>query len=140
MPRQSFETLRRRSQPGVLESAAFPQVWQTATCASATAGACPFLGTYGNISRNAFRGPNVAAIRRADLAHLPDPRDLDDDLRLEAFNVLNHPDFNPPSGATTGSLAASSGSAAALTSSTFGQVASTFNQARVFQGSIKINF
>jgi len=54
--------------------------------------------------------------------------------------VLNHPDFNPPSGATTGSLAASSGSAAALTSSTFGQVSSTFNQARVFQGSIKINF
>ena len=44
-------------------------------------------------------------------------------LRLEAFNVLNHPDFSTPSGATTGSLAASSGSAAALTSSTFGQVA-----------------
>jgi hypothetical protein len=61
-------------------------------------------------------------------------------LRLEAFNVLNHPDFNAPSGGTTGSLAANSGSSAAMSSSTFGQVSSTWNTARVFQGSVKLTF
>ena len=61
-------------------------------------------------------------------------------LRLEAFNLLNHPNFNAPSGATTGTLASTSGSAAALSSSTFGQVSSTSNTSRVFQGSIKLSF
>jgi hypothetical protein len=121
-----------------LNPAAFAQV--TATCTSLTTGACPSLGTYGNISKNSFRGPNAlqfdAQISRIFTIH----ENWTTTFRLEAFNVLNHPDFNPPSGATTGSLAASSGSAAALTSSTFGQVASTFNQARVFQGSVKLNF
>jgi hypothetical protein len=50
------------------------------------------------------------------------------DLRLEAFNVLNHPDFGSPT--------------ATLSSSTFGQTSSTAsgNAARVFQGSAKIIF
>jgi hypothetical protein len=54
------------------------------------------------------------------------------DLRLEAFNVLNHPDFG------VGNL----GSNQVLTSSTFGQVSSTANgnAARVFQGSVKVIF
>jgi hypothetical protein len=126
-----------------LNPAAFAQV--TASCpdnpgTTTLAPGCPLLGTYGNISKNSFRGPDAlqfdAQISRIFTIH----ENWSTTLRLEAFNVLNHPDFNPPSGATTGSLAASSGSAAALTSSTFGQVSSTFNQARVFQGSIKINF
>src|SRR5208282_6658954 len=121
-----------------LNPAAFQQVWQTAGCASATASGCSALGTYGNIGKNTLRGPSSvnfdAQISRIFVIH----ENWSTTLRLEAFNVLNHPDFNPPSGTTTGSLAASTGSAAALTSSTFGQVSSTFNQARVFQGSIKV--
>jgi hypothetical protein len=98
------------------------------------------VGTYGNVGRNSFRGPKAlqfdAQISRIFTIH----ESLTTTLRLEAFNVLNHPDFQPPSSTTTGSLPANTGSAAVLTSSTFGQVSATFNQARIFQGSIKINF
>jgi hypothetical protein len=123
-----------------LNPAAFQQVWQTAGCASATAPGCSALGTYGNIGKNSFRGPKAlqfdAQVSRIFKIH----ENWTTTLRLEAFNVLNHPDFQPPSSATTGSLPANTGSAAVLTSSSFGQVSATFNQARVFQGSIKINF
>jgi hypothetical protein len=119
---------------------AFQQVWQTAGCASATANGCPALGTYGNIGRNSFRGPSAlqfdAQISRIFTIH----ENWTTTLRLEAFNVPNHPDFNPPSSTTSGSLPANTGGAATLTSSTFGQVSSTLNQARIFQGSVKINF
>ncbi|MGO9319148.1 MAG: carboxypeptidase regulatory-like domain-containing protein [Terracidiphilus sp.] len=121
-----------------LNPAAFAQV--TASCTSTTTGACPQLGTYGNIGRNSFRGPKAlqfdAQVSRIFKIH----ENLTTTLRLEAFNVPNHPDFQPPSSATTGSLPANSGGAATLTSATFGQVSATFNQARVFQGSVKINF
>jgi len=121
-----------------LNPAAFAQV--TAACTSTTTGGCPALGTYGNIGRNSFRGPSALQFDAQISRIFAISENWSTTFRLEAFNVLNHPDFNPPSGATTGSLAANSGSAAVLTSSTFGQVSSTFNQARVFQGSVKINF
>jgi hypothetical protein len=123
---------------GYLNPAAFAQV--TANCASTSSGACPALGTYGNISRNSFRGPKQlnfdAQISRIFTIH----ENLSTTLRLEAFNVLNHPDFNIPTGGTSGTPGGTTGGAAVLTSSTFGQISSTTNQARVFQGSIKINF
>jgi hypothetical protein len=117
----SNETAREYLNPN-----AFQQVWQTAGCASATANGCPALGTYGNISRNAFRGPKQLNLDAQISRIFPIHERLNMTLRLEAFNALNHPDFSTP--------------AAGLTSSTFGQVSSTTNAARVFQGSIKINF
>ena len=84
------------------------------------------LGTFGNSGRNAYRGrPNYqfdAQLSRIFQIH----ESLSTTFRLEAFNVLNHPNFNNP---TT-----------AMSSSSFGQVSSTSNAARVFQGSLKINF
>jgi hypothetical protein len=105
---------------------AFQQVWQAAGCASATANACPALGTYGNISRNAYRGPKSLQFDAQISRVFPIHESLNTTLRLEAFNVLNHPDFSNPT--------------ASLTSSTFGQISSTTNAARVFQGSVKITF
>jgi hypothetical protein len=114
-----------------LNPAAFAQV--TAPCGSNLNG-CAQLGTYGNVSRNAFRTPPYLQLDSQISRIFPIHESIALDFRLEAFNVLNHPDFG------LGSL----GSNQVLTSSTFGQVSSTVstppNQARVFQGSVKINF
>jgi len=122
----TFRKLSGAANREYLNPSAFQQVWQTAGCASATANGCPALGTYGNISKNSFRGPKSlqldAQISRIFQIH----ENWSTTFRLEAFNVLNHPDFSNPS--------------ASLTSSTFGQVSSTTNAARVFQGSVKVNF
>ena len=118
-----------------LNPAAFAEVCPN----NATAG-CAAAGTYGNISRNSFRGPKLFNFDAQISRVFPIHESFNMTFRLEAFNVLNHPNFNNPTGGTTGTPAGTSGGAAALTSSTFGQVSSTTNQARVFQGSVKISF
>jgi hypothetical protein len=114
-----------------LNPAAFAQV--TAPCGTNLNG-CAELGTYGDVSRNAFRTPPYFQLDSQISRMFPIHDSLAMDFRLEAFNVLNHPNFG------LGSLGANQ----TLTSSTFGQVSSTtstpLNQARVFQGSLKIVF
>ncbi len=109
-----------------LNPAAFAQV--TAPCGTNLNG-CAQLGTYGNVGRNAFRTPPFFQLDSQISRLFPIRESLTLDLRLEAFNVLNHPDF----GLTTPQT---------LTSSTFGQVSATAtgNAARVFQGSVKLIF
>jgi hypothetical protein len=108
-----------------LNPAAFAQV--TAPCGSSTNG-CAEVGTFGDVSRNAFRTPPYFQFDAQVSRLFPLHERLNLDLRLEAFNVLNHPDFGSP---TTG-----------FSSSTFGQISSTAggNAARVFQGSVKLIF
>jgi Carboxypeptidase regulatory-like domain len=84
------------------------------------------FGTYGNIARNSFRGLPAYQVDAQVSRIFPLYERLNMTLRLEAFNLLNHPNFNNPS--------------ASLTSSTFGQISSTSNAARVFQGSVKFIF
>jgi len=105
---------------------AFQQVWQTAGCALVTTPGCPALGTYGNVSRNEFYGPKSLQFDSQISRIFPIHESWTTTFRLEAYNVLNHPDFSNPT--------------ASLTSSTFGQISSTTNAARVFQGAVKINF
>ncbi|MDQ2834920.1 MAG: TonB-dependent receptor [Acidobacteriota bacterium] len=86
-------------------------------------------GTQGNIGRNTFSGPmyfeNDAQISRI----FPIRERYNLDLRLEAFNVLNHPSFsNPSSGGPT------------FNGGSFGQITSTSVGARVFQGAVKVSF
>jgi hypothetical protein len=114
---------------GYLNPAAFVQV--TASCGSNLNG-CPSLGTYGNVGKNAFRSPPFLQLDSQVSRLFPVHENLTLDLRLEAFNVLNHPDF----GFTSSQIPQN------LTSSTFGQISATAtgNAARVFQGSVKLIF
>jgi Carboxypeptidase regulatory-like domain len=111
-----------------LNPAAFAQV--DAACAMpVVATACAAYGAYGNIGRNTYRGlPNYqfdAQVSRIFPIH----ERLNATLRLEAFNVLNHPNLATPT-ANLSSL------------STFGQISAlaTNANARLFQGSIKFGF
>lgn len=114
-----------------LNPAAFAQV--TATCPvdsnKKLLPGCQYNGTYGDTGRNSFRGPKSFSLDAQISRIFPIRERMALDLRLEAFNALNHPNFN------LGSL----GSNLNLTSSTFGQVSGA-SAARVFQGAMKFSF
>lgn len=85
-------------------------------------------GTFGTLGRNTFRGPKFLQFDSALVRTFPVHESMNLMLRLEAFNVLNHPNFDLPD--TT------------MTDSTFGDVTSTVSNysARIFQGAIKFSF
>ena len=97
-------------------------------------------GTYGDVGKNSFRGVTNYQFDAQVSRIFPIHESLNATFRLEAFNVLNHPNFNLPTGSTVGTPGGITGSNAVLSSAQFGQITTTSNQARVFQGSIKINF
>ena len=89
------------------------------------AGNCP-LGFYGTFRRNSFRGPRRVNF---DLA-LEKATNLVGErtkliFRVEAFNILNHTEFRPPSGS--------------FTSGTFGQITGTYDP-RILQLALKLTF
>ena len=92
---------------------------------SAGAFAANATGTFGNLGRNAFRQPNYYDVDAALTRTFPVYERINFNVRLEAFNVMNHPNFN---GFTTG-----------LNSSTFGYATSA-QPARIFQLAGKITF
>lgn len=93
-------------------------------------------GTFGDVRRNAFRGPRFlrtdVALSRNFLLH----RTLTMHLRLEAYNLLNHPNFATPE--SDGFI----GETTSLTSPNFGEITSTTHNygARIFQGALKFTF
>jgi hypothetical protein len=124
---------------GYLNPAAFAQV--TAGCLTPLSPAtCAGYGTYGNIRRNSFRGITNYQFDAQVSRIFPIHESLNVVFRLEAFNVLNHPNFNLPTGSTSGTPGGTTGSNAVFSSGTFGQITSTANQPRIFQGSLKFNF
>jgi hypothetical protein len=83
-------------------------------------------GTYGNLGRNAFMGPKLANVDTSLSRRFPIHEALSMQLRLEAFNVLNHANFNNPSSLS-------------INSSTFGRITAA-QPARIFQGAVKLTF
>ncbi len=94
------------------------------------------LGTFGNSGAFAYRGPKFLQVDSALSRIFPLHDSLALNLRLEAFNLLNHPNFAAPG--SSGYLAGST----SLVSPTFGQVTATVNNygARIFQGAVKLTF
>lgn len=82
-------------------------------------------GTYGNLGRNAFRGPNYYDVDASLSRAFPIHDRLAFNLRLEGFNIMNHPNLST---FTT-----------ALNSGTFGN-ATAANDPRIFQAAAKFTF
>ena len=89
----------------------------------------PNPGTFGDTGRNAFRGLPSYQVDSQLSRIFPIHERLALDLRLEAFNLLNHPNLSNPSASNP-----------SPSNSTFGQISSTSNNARVFQGAVKLTF
>lgn len=94
-------------------------------------------GTFGDSGRNAYRGPKFLQVDTALSRMFQLHERLSLDLRIDAFNLLNHPNFAPP-GSSSGYPASST----SLSAATFGQITTTTNGygARIFQGVVKIIF
>lgn len=92
---------------------------------SAGAFAQASLGTYGNVGRNSLRGFNNVQIDAEINRSFPLKEQMALHLRLEAFNVINHPNLGNPN--------------SSLASSTFGQVTSS-GSPRIFQVAAKLTF
>jgi len=92
---------------------------------SKTAFAQNGVGTYGNLSRNAFRQPNFYNVDLSVSRTFPVHEQLKFQLRMEAFNMFNHPNFNA---FTT-----------AFNSGTFGNATGAADP-RIFQLAGKFNF
>jgi hypothetical protein len=116
--------------------------WFTApTCGATVTAGCVLQNqgnVFGTMSRNAVVGPgflnlDVSAIKRTKITER-----VGTEFRVEAFNVLNHPNFAQP--ITPGFIGAS------MASGTFGQLTSTrfptgdSGSSRQLQFALKLNF
>ena len=82
-------------------------------------------GTYGNAGHNSLRGPGSFNIDLAVSREFGLIERLKLNVRAEAFNVLNHPNFGLPNGN--------------ISSSNFGQI-TTANDPRILQAAVKLVF
>ena len=96
------------------------------------------LGAYGNIGRNALRGPHTVNFDVALSRNFKITERYSLQARLDAFNILNHTNFAgaiSPAGTVTGYSTLSTN----LSSSTFGRVQSAFDP-RILQFAMKLYF
>lgn len=97
-------------------------------------------GTYGDVARNSVRGPQYFGFDMALARRLKLNERFTLQVRAEAFNLLNHPDFvgaivpaGQPAGASFGTLSQ------ALNASNFGQATGAFDP-RILQFAMKVLF
>jgi len=88
----------------------------------------PETAAYGDTSKNGFRGPGLATFDASLLRSIPLHQAIALELRADAFNALNHPNFANPG--------------VSLTSTNFGQVTGTASgyAARVLQFAATVSF
>jgi hypothetical protein len=99
----------------------------------------PAAGQFGNTPFNGWNGPSIfnqdlSVIKRTSIRKISEQFNFE--IRLEAFNVLNHPSFQPPPAGTT-----------SLLSTSFGQLTDVVDtvrgggiNSRVVQWAVRVNF
>src|SRR5690348_6699076 len=132
LPSHAFHNISDQADEGYLNPAAFETVPFAGGCTKDNINkGCSALGTFGNVGRNAFHGMTQFQFDAEVSRKFPITERVALSLRVEAFNVLNHPNFGGPSAGLT-----SNGIAAAPK---FGLISSA-GAARVFQGALKLTF
>jgi hypothetical protein len=131
LPSHAFHNVATEADEGYLNPAAFESVPTAAGCTILTG--CAALGTFGDIGKNAFHGLTSYQFDAEISRSFPIRESIKLNLRLEAFNVFNHPNFGNPNAAFS--------SNGLTPASSFGFISSTTGEgARVFQLSGKIIF
>ena len=114
--------------------------------------AVPQPGTFGNLGRNALRGPGISQLDLTLSKTLDITERVKVQFRAECFNILNHAVFATPGGSTprladaTGTLQPGQAYTASTAGGNFGALTSTVsNQVglgtnRQFQVSLRLNF
>ena len=98
------------------------------------------IGTYGDLGRNAVRGPGFFGFDLSLDRNFKITERFSLQVRADAFNIMNHTNFvggfapaGQPAGATYGTVST------ALNSSTFGQITGAYDP-RIFQFAMKLFF
>ncbi len=92
-------------------------------------------GTFGNASHYMLRQPSYFDMDAAISRKFKVTERLDVDARVEAFNMINHPNFGGPTPSTGVGLL----STVSYSSATFGQITTAGDQ-RIMQGALKLIF
>lgn len=103
-------------------------MWQNPTYLNQDAFVYQANGTFGTLGRNTFRGAKYVDLDAELSRFFPINERMKLDLRIEAFNALNHPNFNNPGHTTVNS-----------STSNFTQVTSA-GDPRIWQGAVKFIF
>jgi hypothetical protein len=86
----------------------------------------PVGAVFGNMGQNVYSGPGQLTMNTSVFRSFPVRDSVSLQLRMDAFNSLNHPTFANPS--------------TSLTSTNFGQVTSTTGAARTLQFASTVSF
>ncbi len=100
-------------------------------CIGTAAYATPADFTFGNLGRNTLRGPDLVNVDASVFKNLPVGERVKLQLRLEAFNLFNHPSFSNPGSTNTDFT---------NPESDFGLITSTSTFNRQMQVAVKILF
>ena len=96
----------------------------------------PATGTFGNVARGRFTGPGFWNLDMSLFKRIPLKEKLNLQFRAEAFNILNHANFNSPIAGNvvfdTGDLSKYAGSA--------GTITETANRERQIQLALRLEF